>query len=107
MLRILGIFFGSGNVEELNWRPRIVAVKNVLNSWCQLGLSFHGKALIVNALALAQIWYVAGLIHLPAWALRELTSLVFSFFWKVKPDLVARKVVCQPTSLGGFGVVSL
>ena len=34
-------------------------------------------------------------------------ALVFSFFWKGKPNLVARKVVCQPTSLGGFGVVSI
>ena len=31
-LKILRIFFGSGDVEEMNWRPRIVAVKNVLNS---------------------------------------------------------------------------
>ena len=68
-LKILGIFFGSGNVEEMSWRPRIVAVKNVLNSWRQRGLSFRGKALIVNALALARIWYVAGLLHLPAWTL--------------------------------------
>ena len=79
-LKILGIFFGSGNVEEMNLRPRIVAVKNVLNSWRQRGLSFCGKSLIVNALALARIWYVASLIHLPAWALPELVSLVFSFF---------------------------
>ena len=106
-LKLLGIFLGSGNVEEMNWHPRIVAVKNVLNSWRQRGLSFLAKALIVNALALAQIWYVASLIHLPAWALRELASLVFSFFWKGKPNLVARKVVSQPTSLGGFGVVSI
>ena len=55
--------------EEINWRPRIVAVKNVLNSWRQRNLSFRGKALIVNALALARIWYVAGLLHLPAWTL--------------------------------------
>ena len=68
-LKILGIFCGSGNVEEINWRPRIVAVKNVLNSWRQRNLSFRGKALIVNALALARIWYVAGLLHLPAWTL--------------------------------------
>ena len=27
-LKILGIFLGSVNVEEMNWRPRIVAVKN-------------------------------------------------------------------------------
>ena len=106
-LKVLGVFIGSRNVDEVNWRPRIVAVKNVLNSWRQRGLSFGGKALIINTLALARIWYVAGLIHLPAWALRELSSLVFSFFWKSKPDLVARKVVSQPTFFGGFGVVSI
>ena len=71
------------------------------------GSVFSWKSLIVNALALARIWYVASLIHLPAWALRELVSLVFSFCWKGKPDLLARKVVRQPTSLGGFGVVSI
>ena len=106
-LKVLGVFICSGNVDEVNWRPRIVAVKNVLNSWRQRGLSFRGKALIVNALALARIWYIAGLIHLPAWALRELSSPVFSLFWKSKPDIVARKVVSQPTSFGGFGVVSI
>ena len=62
-LKILGIFLGSGNVEEMNWRPRIVAVKNVLNSWRKRGLSFRGKALIVNALALARVLYVDSLIH--------------------------------------------
>ena len=84
-LKVLGVFIGSGNVDELNSRPRIVAVKNVLNSWRQRGLSFRGKALIVNTLALARIWYIAGLIHLPAWALRELSSLVFSSFGRVSP----------------------
>ena len=88
-LKIVRIFFGSGDLEEMNWRPRIVVVKNVLNSWRQRGLSFRGKALIVNALALARIWYIASLMHLPVWALRELASLVFVFFWKGKPDLVS------------------
>ena len=106
-LKIIGIFLGFVNVEEMNWRPRIVAVKNYFNSWRQRGLSFRGKALINNALAVAQICYVASLIHLPAWALRELASQVFSLFSKGKPDLVAREVVCQPTSLGRFGVVSI
>ena len=32
---------------------------------------------------------------------------MFSIFWKGELDLVAQKVVCQPTSLGGFNVVSI
>ena len=42
----------------------------------------------------------------PRWALHELESLVFSFFWGGKRDLVARDVVVHHREDGGFGVVS-
>ena len=44
---------------------------------------------------------------MPAWALKELNTLAFSFFWKGKCDLVSRFVVVQPTLFGGFSVVSV
>ena len=105
MVKILGVFAGSGNVEEANWRPRITAVENVLNSWRQRSLSYGGRALVINALVLSRVWYVVSLIHVPRWVGVELNSLVFKFFWAGKRDLVARRVVVQPRSLGGFAVV--
>ena len=33
MVKVLGVFLGPGNLEEDNWRPRITAVENALNSW--------------------------------------------------------------------------
>ena len=109
MIKVLGvfIFIGIGDLVEANWRPRITAVKNTLNSWCQRHLSYRGRALIINALALSRIWYVASLVHMPDWVLRELNTLVFNFFWKGKRDLVTRSVVCQPFLFGGFSVVSI
>ena len=65
------------------------------------------KALVINALALSRIWYVAALIHMPPWVLKELASLAFKFFWSGKPDLVARAVVVQPSCSGGFSVVDI
>ncbi|XP_068714291.1 uncharacterized protein [Montipora foliosa] len=44
---------------------------------------------------------------MPYWVLHELNTLTFTFFWKGKRDLVARNVVCQPSLLGGFSVVSI
>ena len=41
-----------------------------------------------------------------AWSLGELNRIIFSFFWKGKKDLVARAVVIQPRSHGGFGLIS-
>ena len=70
-------------------------------------MSYRGRALVISALGLSRIWYLASVIPVPDWVVRELNSLVFKFFWKGKVDLVARTVVVQPCCAGGFGVVSI
>ena len=70
-------------------------------------MSFRGKALVINALALLRIWYVASVVHIPSWVLRELNHSVFQFFYNGKPDLVTRDVIVQPPSCGGFSVVNV
>ena len=42
-------------------------------------LSYYGKALIVNALALSSVCYVASLIPMPDWVSSEVNTLVFFF----------------------------
>ena len=42
----------------------------------------------------------------PGWALVKLNRIIFPFLWKNKKDLVARAVVIQFRSWGGFGVVA-
>ena len=106
-IKVLGVFIGNGNLDEANWRPRIDAVEKCLSSWRSRSLSYKGKALVLNALALSRIWYVASLISMPPWVLAELNTLSYNFFWSGKKDLVARAVVCQPTDCGGFSVVNI
>ena len=106
-LKVLGVYLGLGNLEEANWRPRIDAVQNVLFSWKQRILSFQGRALVINALALARVWYVACLIHMPPWVLKELNTLIFNFFWKGKRELVSRSCVVQHSLFGGFSVINV
>ena len=79
-LKFLVFFLGPFATEEDNWRPRRTAVQNVLSSWRQRSLSFRGKALVINALALSRIWYVASVVHMSSWVLRELYRSVFQFF---------------------------
>ena len=98
---------GLGNLQGDNWSPRICAVEKTLLSWRRRNLSFRGKALVINALALSRFWYVASLVHMPPWVLRMLNSLIFDFFWKTKCELASRAVVVQPPSLGGFSVVNV
>ena len=106
-LKILGVFIGNDNVDTANWRPRIEAVENCLSSWRSRSLSYSGKALVINALALSRIWYVASLVHMPPWVLAKLNSIIFNFFWSGKRDLVARNVVIHDRSKGGFNMVSV
>ena len=84
MIKVLGVFVGIGDIEEANWRLQINAVKNTLNSWRQRHLSYHGKSLVINALALSRICYLASLVHMPDWVLRELNTLIFKLSGKVK-----------------------
>ena len=106
-LKVLGVFIGNDDVDTANWRPRIEAVENCLSSWRSRSLSYGGKALVVNALALSRIWYVASLVHMPSWVLAELNSAIFKFFWSGKRDLVARDVVIHDHTKGGFNMVSI
>ena len=99
-IKVLGVSVSPGDLEEANWRPRIAAVENVLASWRQRDLLFRGRALVIGSLALCRLWYVASLIHMPLWVHAELARLIFPFFWKGKPDLVAREVVTQPPIAG-------
>ena len=54
-IKVLGVYLGNGNLEKENWRPRINAIEKCLNSWRGRSLSYSGKALIVNALALSRV----------------------------------------------------
>ena len=106
-IKVLCVFLGNKNLDKCNWRPRLNAVTRCLNSWRSRHLSFTGRALVANALALSRMWYVASLLPMPEWALSELNTVLFSFFWGGKKDLVARAVVVHPKPAVGFLVVSV
>ena len=95
-----------GGLEEENWRPRIAAVENCLKVLRLRRLSFRGRAIVLNALALSCIWYVASLISMPDWVLASLNRLIFPFFWGGKVDLVATGVI-QPPDFDGFSLVTV
>ena len=101
-LKVLSVFIGVGDLEADNWRPRIDAVERVLNSWRSRSLSFCGKALVVNALALSRVWYVASLVHMPPWALKELSSLAFSFSGLVSVNWSRTLLLSNPRCLVVF-----
>ena len=61
-----------------NWCPCVDEVPKCVLAWSSRHLSYGGRALISNALALARVWYMATL--LPGPALVKLNRIIFPFF---------------------------
>ena len=107
-VKILGVSVGHGDLAMANWLPRLETVEKCLASWKGRALSFSGKAVVLNALALFRIWYVASLVHLPPWVLTRLNSAIFNFFWAGKREQCstsAKKRWWLLSSLRAFGPV--
>ena len=76
-LRFLGFMWAWAISRRTTGVLEFVLLKKTLLSWRLRNLSFRGKALVINALALSRIWYVPSLVHMPLWVLRMLNSLIF------------------------------
>ena len=103
-MKILGVFFGTVDVERDNWEPRLSKLDKCLNMWKSHSLSMIGKAWIINILAISKLLYVATILVPPDWVFGKFNHLVWSFLWGSKIQPVARKSLHCPVSKGGLGI---
>ena len=62
---------------EVNWRPSVDAFCRCIDAWRSRALSFSGRAVVLNSLALSRIWYVASVVAMPKSVLKELNTRIF------------------------------
>ena len=65
-LPLLGAVFSASDYTSATWDPKVEKVEKLLASWKGRSLSFQGKVLIINALALSQIWHLCSIFVMPA-----------------------------------------
>ena len=104
-MKILGIIFGK-NVEQDNWLPKLKKLESHLNLWKRRSLSLVGRALLVNALGLSKLNYLATVLHVPDWVKYKVNSLIWPFLWRKKFEPVARQTCFCPKSKGGLAIVN-
>ena len=73
-LKILGVFFGTVDVERDNWEPRLSKRDKTLSRWKSRSLSFIGKVLILNIVALSKLLYVSRVLVPPKWFIVNLIA---------------------------------
>jgi len=103
-MKVLGVWFGD-NVEDENWVAKCEKLKKVLDRWKGRSLSLRGKVLIVKVLGLSKLDYVARMLSVPSWVVAKVNSLVFSFVWNGKVELIKRETCLLPWLSGGLGMI--
>ena len=106
-MRILGGFFGHGNLEKENWSPNLGKLEKVLSFWNSRALSFIGRALVINVLAASLFWHLAKTFAVPRWVETSFDRLVWSFLWQGRAETVKRKILINEIQNGGLKNVHL
>ena len=102
--KILGVVFGTNNVERDNWEPRISKLDKCLSGWKKRSLSLIGKVLVLNILGLSKLLFVASILNPPRWVYDRVNQIVWPFLWGSRIETVARKSLISPVADGGLGL---
>ena len=108
-IKVLGIYLScdSSKMIETNFSIRIKAIKISLHMWKQRNLSLTGKILIVKAIAMSQIIYLANLLPFPDEKIKEIESILYNFIWNSSIHKVKKKVFIQDYKSGGHRMPDL
>ena len=102
--KILGTFFENVDCTRLNIDRRLQSLRNTIVAWKHRDLSFKGKALVINGLLTSTLWYTVTSVNLPPWAITDIETEIYNFFWDSKKPLTTRDILALPLSEGGFNV---
>ena len=70
--------------------------------WQQRDLSLTGKVLIIKALAMSQILYLANLLPFPDDKIKQVEDILYGFIWNGKTHKVKKKIFIQSYEDGGY-----
>ena len=74
--KILGIVFGSVNVERDNWEPRLSKLDQCVSRWKNRSLSLIGKVLILNILGFSKLLFVSAILSPPQWVYDRINRII-------------------------------
>ena len=102
--KILGIFFGTTDVERDNWEPRLSKLDKCVSSWKNRSLSMIGKVLVLNILGFSKLLFVSSTLSPPRWVYDRINQIIWPFLWGSRIETVARKSILCSISEGGLGL---
>ena len=107
-IRYLGIFVGTDDkeCEILNWTNKLEKMQKLVDCWRTRYLTIQGKILIIKALILPKLTYVASMLSIPDHIVKETNTIFFRFIWG-KRDKIQRNILINSFENGGLKMVDI
>ena len=108
-IEVLGVAIGNElkNMEKTNWEDKVKSCCAVLKMWKGRALSFKGKAIIINALVVSRLIYMATIMPVPGWVATTLRESIGNFIWRGKNPAISYKSLGLPLSKGGLNICDI
>ncbi len=113
-LKILGIFYFTKyeKTRKKNWEIQIERLKEAVSGMEKRNLSYKGKVLVLNTVALAKIWYVATVLSMNTDYETQIKTIIFNYLWKgfkqhqTSHPKISYDMSYQPKEKGGLNIKS-
>lgn len=107
-LKVLGVFLGSKQNMLKNWEGMLDMIKARLTKWRWIlpQMSFRGRVLVINNLVASMLWHRLSCLDPPPGLLKEVQSVLLSFFWGGNHWL-RPAILYLPVEEGGQGLVDV
>ncbi|KAM7314357.1 hypothetical protein ISCGN_004141 [Ixodes scapularis] len=107
VVRVLGVLFDCSGVSPDTWAGIVADVTHQARSAACFSLPLRDRAYVVKSVLCAKLWFVARVARPPPTIVRRLNSVIFSFFWEQRTELVVRQALRLPRTSGGWGLPCL
>ena len=107
--KMLGITFARKNISTINYTAKLNNIKSLTNWWKTRHLTMFGKAQIINAVLLAQVWYVGKAMSFPnKYIIQQIIREIYTFLWyPSKIQTINQKTLFLPEQLGGLNITNI
>lgn len=105
--KLLGNKLGNFLTEDSKWSDIYIRFLKCLNLCRQRQMPLKGKAMIINTLACAKLWYCGSTTILHKHYLQLFIKESFKYLWVDKVDPISRNSAYLPFKEGGLNIVNI
>ena len=109
-INVLGIWIDhtDAKVLQLNYKPMVIKIEAIFNSWRKRNLSIIGKVNVINTLVASLFVYkMTVLPTIPQDIVNKVEQLMRNFIWNSRKPKVSLRTLQGPKEKGGLKLVSL